>query len=88
MCRNNMKKVKHLNTSKQKHPYSSEVNNRKHKHERDSGVRGSPQTQGYVHQMVASCDIYFIKRLQINNNIVAALSFNPFFTRNLSPEST
>ena len=59
-----MNKVKHLDTSKQKHPYSSEVNNRRHKHERDTGVRGSPQTQGYVHQMVASCNIYFHKWLQ------------------------
>ena len=34
------------------------------KHERDTGVRGSPQTQGYVHQMVASCNIYYHKELQ------------------------
>ena len=34
------------------------------KHERETGVRGSPQTQGYVHQMVASCNIYYHKELQ------------------------
>ena len=34
------------------------------KHEKDTGVHGSPQNRGYVHQTVASCEIYFHKWLQ------------------------
>ena len=40
-------------------------------------VRGSPKFLGYIHQMVTSCDNYFIKAVTICNNAVAShrLSF-------------
>ena len=58
-----MEKVKHLDTTHRDTNIQAKINNMMRQHERDTGVRGSPQTRGYVHQTVASCDIYLIKKV-------------------------
>ena len=42
MYRNNMEKVKHLDTTHRDTNIQAKINNMRQKHERDSGVRGSP----------------------------------------------
>ena len=76
MYRINMKEVRQLDTMHKDTNNPAKINNMRHKHERDTGVCGSPQTQGYVHQTIASCDIYFIKELR---NTSVSIHFSVIF---------
>ena len=58
-ARNHMyrKKVKHVDTSHK----DTKINKHEVQQEKDTGVRGSPKSMGYVHQTVTSCDIFSLK---------------------------
>ena len=52
----------------------SEYKTNRCKHRETPKVRGSPQTQGYVHQSVASCKLFSKRLVTIQDNSVACTS--------------